>query len=234
MYVYGKNVAKELIKNQRKIKKAYLYKGMVDSTLESELLSLGVNINYLDKNGLNKIANGNHQGIVLEISDFKYLSETEMFNNLPLNPFIIILDHVEDPHNFGAIIRTSEAAGVDYIIIPKDRSVKVNSTVMKTSVGALDNVKIVEVTNLNNTIKKLKKKNVWIVGTDMENSVAYDSIDYKVPIALVIGSEGFGMSNLVKKNCDFIARIPMYGKINSLNASVAAGIMIYEVVRQRK
>lgn len=234
MYVYGKNVAKELIKNQRKIKKAYLYKGMVDSALESELLSLGVNINYLDKNGLNKIANGNHQGIILEISDFKYLSETEMLNNLPLNPFIIILDHVEDPHNFGAIIRTSEAAGVDYIIIPKDRSVKVNSTVMKTSVGALDNVKIVEVTNLNNTIKKLKKKNVWIVGTDMENSVAYDSIDYKVPIALVIGSEGFGMSNLVKKNCDFIARIPMYGKINSLNASVAAGIMIYEVVRQRK
>lgn len=234
MYVYGKNVAKELIKNQRKIKKAYLYKGMVDSALESELLSLGVNINYLDKNGLNKIANGNHQGIVLEISEFKYLSETEMFNNLPLKPFIIILDHVEDPHNFGAIIRTSEAAGVDYIIIPKDRSVKVNSTVMKTSVGALDNVKIVEVTNLNNTIKKLKKKNVWIVGTDMENSVAYDSIDYKVPIALVIGSEGFGMSNLVKKNCDFIARIPMYGKINSLNASVAAGIMIYEVVRQRK
>ena len=234
MYVYGKNVAKELIKNQRKIKKAYLYKGMVDSVLESELLSLGVNINYLDKNGLNKIATGNHQGIVLEISDFKYLSETEMFNNLPLKPFIIILDHVEDPHNFGAIIRTSEAAGVDYIIIPKDRSVKVNSTVMKTSVGALDNVKIVEVTNLNNTIKKLKKKNVWIVGTDMENSVAYDSIDYKVPIALVIGSEGFGMSNLVKKNCDFIARIPMYGKINSLNASVAAGIMIYEVVRQRK
>ena len=234
MYVYGKNVAKELIKNQRKIKKAYLYKGMVDSALESELLSLGVNINYLDKNGLNKIATGNHQGIVLEISDFKYLSETEMFNNLPLKPFIIILDHVEDPHNFGAIIRTSEAAGVDYIIIPKDRSVKVNSTVMKTSVGALDNVKIVEVTNLNNTIKKLKKKNVWIVGTDMENSVAYDSIDYKVPIALVIGSEGFGMSKLVKKNCDFIARIPMYGKINSLNASVAAGIMIYEVVRQRK
>lgn len=234
MYVYGKNVAKELIKNQRKIKKAYLYKGMVDSALESELLSLGVNINYLDKNGLNKISNGNHQGIVLEISDFKYLSETEMFNNLPLKPFIIILDHVEDPHNFGAIIRTSEAAGVDYIIIPKDRSVKVNSTVMKTSVGALDNVKIVEVTNLNNTIKKLKKKNVWIVGTDMENSVAYDSIDYNVPIALVIGSEGFGMSNLVKKNCDFIARIPMYGKINSLNASVAAGIMIYEVVRQRK
>lgn len=234
MYVYGKNVAKELIKNQRKIKKAYLYKGMVDSALESELLSLGVNINYLDKNGLNKIATGNHQGIVLEISNFKYLSETEMFNNLPLKPFIIILDHVEDPHNFGAIIRTSEAAGVDYIIIPKDRSVKVNSTVMKTSVGALDNVKIVEVTNLNNTIKKLKKKNVWIVGTDMENSVAYDSIDYKVPIALVIGSEGFGMSNLVKKNCDFIARIPMYGKINSLNASVAAGIMIYEVVRQRK
>ena len=105
---------------------------------------------------------------------------------------------------------------------------------MRTSVGALDNVCIVEVTNLNNTINKLKEKGVWIVGTDMENSVPYDEIDYKTPTALIIGSEGFGMSNLVKKNCDFIAKIPMYGKINSLNASVAAGIMIYEVVRQRK
>ena len=158
----------------------------------------------------------------------------DMLNNLPDNPFIVILDHLEDPHNFGAIIRTCEAAGTDYIVIPKDRSVSINSTVMKTSVGALDNVKIVMVTNLNTCINELKKKGIWIVGTDMENSSYYDEIDYKTPTALVIGSEGFGMSNLVKKNCDFIAKIPMKGKINSLNASVAAGIMIYEVVRQRK
>ena len=183
---------------------------------------------------MEKLEKKNHQGVILEIPDYEYLSEQDMLNNMPDKAFIVILDHLEDPHNFGAIIRTCEAAGVDYIIIPKNRSVSVNSTVMKTSVGALDNVKIVEVTNLNNTIKKLKDNGVWVVGTDLENSVSYDKIDYTTSIALIIGSEGFGMSNLVKKNCDFIANIPMYGKINSLNASVAAGIMIYEVVRQRK
>lgn len=233
MHVFGKNVAKELIFNKKEIKKAYLSKNMIGSDIEKGLQNLNVEINYLSKFELDKIDSGNHQGIILEIPDFSYLSESDMFNNLSSNPFILILDHVEDPHNFGAIIRTAEAAGVHYIVIPKNRSVRVNSTVMKTSVGALDNVKIVEITNINNTIKKLKKQGVWIVGTDMQNSVLYDNIDYKMPIALVIGSEGFGMSNLVKKNCDFIARIPMYGKINSLNASVAAGIMIYEVVRQR-
>ena len=183
---------------------------------------------------MDKLEKKNHQGVILEIPDYEYLSEQDMLNNMPDKAFIVILDHLEDPHNFGAIIRTCEAAGVDYIIIPKNRSVSVNSTVMKTSVGALDNVKIVEVTNLNNTIKKLKDNGVWVVGTDLENSVSYDKIDYTTSIAWIIGSEGFGMSNLVKKNCDFIANIPMYGKINSLNASVAAGIMIYEVVRQRK
>lgn len=234
MYVFGKNVAKELINNRRDIKKVYLSKNNIGSEIEKSLKELNVNISYLDKKELDKLEKGNHQGIILEIPDFKYLSEDDMFLNLSENPFIIILDHVEDPHNFGAIIRTAEAAGVDYVVIPKNRSVRVNSTVMKTSVGALDNVKIVEVTNINNTINKLKKNGIWIVGTDMDNSVFYDSIDYTIPIALIIGSEGFGMSSLVKKNCDFIAKIPMYGKINSLNASVAAGIMIYEVVRQRK
>lgn len=234
MYVFGRNVAKELISNKRDIKKAYLSKNIIGTDIENSLKKLGVKISYLDKKELDKLENGNHQGIILEIPDFKYLSESDMFSNLKENPFIVILDHVEDPHNFGAIIRTAEAAGVDYVVIPKNRSVRVNATVMKTSVGALDNVKIVEVTNINNTINKLKKNGIWIVGTDMDNSVFYDSIDYTLPIALIIGSEGFGMSSLVKKNCDFIAKIPMFGKINSLNASVAAGIMIYEVVRQRK
>ena len=199
---------------------------------ERNLRKTRVGIVVSDK--MDKLERKNHQGVILEIPDYEYLSEQDMLNNMPDKAFIVILDHLEDPHNFGAIIRTCEAAGVDYIIIPKNRSVSVNSTVMKTSVGALDNVKIVEVTNLNNTIKKLKANGVWVVGTDLENSVSYDKIDYTTSIALIIGSEGFGMSNLVKKNCDFIANIPMYGKINSLNASVAAGIMIYEVVRQRK
>lgn len=234
MYVYGKNVAKELINNKREIKKAYLLNTFMNSDLESLLKNAKVNIDYMDKRQLDKKVDGNHQGVVLEIDDYKYLSEKEMLENLGDNPFIVLLDHIEDPHNFGAIIRTCETAGVDYIVIPKNRSVGVNSTVMKTSTGALDNVKIVQIININQTIEKLKKKGVWIVGTDMENSSIYDELDYTIPTCIIIGSEGFGMSNLVKKNCDFIARIPMYGKINSLNASVAAGIMIYEVVRQRK
>lgn len=233
MYVYGKNVAKELINNKRNIISAYLSKNMMSSEIEKDLKNINTKITYLDKYEMDKIESGNHQGVILQIPDFKYLNINDMINNMPENPFIVILDHLEDPHNFGAIIRTCEASGVDYILIPKNRSVRVNSTVMKTSVGALDNVKIVEVTNINATIKTLKKLGIWIVGTDMENSILYNKIDYTVPIALIIGSEGFGISNLVSKNCDFIASIPMYGKINSLNASVAAGIMIYEVVRQR-
>lgn len=233
MYVYGKNVAKELINNKRNIISAYLSKNMMGSEIEKDLKNINTKITYLDKYEMDKMESGNHQGVILQIPDFKYLNINDMINNMPENPFIVILDHLEDPHNFGAIIRTCEAAGVDYILIPKNRSVRVNSTVMKTSVGALDNVKIVEVTNINATIKTLKKLGIWIVGTDMENSILYNKIDYTVPIALIIGSEGFGISNLVSKNCDFIASIPMYGKINSLNASVAAGIMIYEVVRQR-
>ena len=234
MYVYGKNVAKELIRNNKKITKAYLMNDFKDDEILDGLKKFNVIPKYMDKKNLDRIDNGNHQGIIIEIEDYKYIEEKQMLNNLPENPFIVVLDHLEDTHTFGAIIRTCEAAGVDYIIIPKDRSVKINSTVMKTSVGALDNVKIVMVTNLNNTIKNLKQKGIWVVGTDMEDSVLYDKIDYTIPICLVIGSEGFGMSNLTKKNCDFIARIPMNGKINSLNASVAAGIMIYEVLRQRK
>ena len=233
MYVYGKNVARELINNKRNIISAYLSKNMMGSEIEKDLKNINTKITYLDKYEMDKMESGNHQGVILQIPDFKYLNINDMINNMPENPFIVILDHLEDPHNFGAIIRTCEASGVDYILIPKNRSVRVNSTVMKTSVGALDNVKIVEVTNINATIKTLKKLGIWIVGTDMENSISYNKIDYTVPVALIIGSEGFGISNLVSKNCDFIASIPMYGKINSLNASVAAGIMIYEVVRQR-
>ena len=146
----------------------------------------------------------------------------------------MIIDHLEDPHNLGAIIRTCEAAGVSYIIIPKDRQVMVNSTVMKTSAGALSNVHIAVVSNLVNAISKLKDNGFWVVGTAMEDSVDYRSIDYSGKMALVIGNEGKGISRLVRESCDFVATIPMFGKINSLNASVASGIMIYEVVRNRK
>ena len=146
---------------------------------------------------------------------------------------VVILDHLEDPHNLGAIIRTCEAAGINGIIIPKDRSVEVNATVIKTSVGAIENIPVSMVTNINYTIQDLKDNGFWIVGTDMDGT-DYREIDYKGKIAIIIGNEGNGMSRIVRESCDFIAEIPMFGKVNSLNASVASGIIIYEVVRQKR
>ena len=144
-----------------------------------------------------------------------------------------MLDHLEDPHNFGAIIRTCEALGIDGIIIPNDRSVRITSTVIKTSVGATDYVKIIRVANLQVAIKKLKENGFWIVGTDMRGD-DYTKLDYNLPICLVIGNEGHGMSGVVKNNCDFIATIPMSGKINSLNASVSCGIILSQIVNSRR
>ncbi len=231
MYVYGKNVALEMIRNNKKIYKAFIYKNLKEDELINSLKKANVKINYLEKYEMNKIIDGNHQGIILDVSDYEYSDIDEFINNE--DALVVILDHLEDPHNLGAIIRTCEAASIDGIIIPKDRSVLVNGTVIKTSVGTVNNIKIATVTNLVNTIKCLKQKGFWIVGTDMKGT-NYKKIDYKGKIAIVIGNEGSGMSRLVKENVDFIASIPMYGKTNSLNASVAAGIIIYEAVSNRK
>ncbi len=231
MLVYGKNVAKETLLNNKKITKAYILEGFNDQNILSMLQKNNICINYLSKKDFLKFEKENSQGIILDIPDYEYCEIDELLDNS--NPFIVILDHLEDPHNFGAIIRTCEAAGVDGIIIPKDRSVSVNSTVMKTSAGALNNVKISMVTNLNRTIDYLKEKGLWIVGTDMTDSVPYDSVDYTVPLGLIIGSEGFGISRLVREKCDYVVNIPMNGRINSLNASVAAGILIYKIIEKR-
>lgn len=230
MYVFGKNVAIEYINKNEIIKNAYIYKNFNDIDIVNKLKNKGVKINFKEKYELDKLVQGMHQGIVLEVKDYEYAEVDEFTNNE--KSLIVILDHLEDPHNFGAIIRTSEAAGVDGIIIPKDRSVEVNSTVIKVSTGATENVKIAKVTNLVRTIESLKKQGFWIVGTDMQGE-AYDKIDYKGKIAIVIGNEGSGMSRVVKESCDFVATIPMHGKTNSLNASVAAGIIIYEAVKCR-
>jgi len=232
MIVYGRNVAKEILKNNKKVEKIILQDNFDDKDILSMIENQNLKVERLDKRGFSKFDKFSHQGIILYIEDFRY-SDVEDFMNDD-SSVIVILDHLEDPHNLGAIIRTCESAGVNGIIIPKDRSVDINSTVMKTSAGALENVKIAKVVNLTQTINKLKDNGFWIVGTDMENSVDYREIDYSGKIGLVIGSEGFGMTKMVKDSCDFIARIPMHGKINSLNASVAAGIMIYEVIRSKK
>ncbi len=225
MKVYGKNVVKEYLNEKDKIKKAYIYEKFSDTNILNQLENIPCE--YLSKFDLDKIENGNHQGVILEVEDYKYTYIDDMLDS----KIIVILDHLEDPHNFGAIIRTCEAAGINSIVIPKDRSVKVNATVMKTSAGTLENVNISVVSNLVNVIKKLKKNGFWIIGTDMEGT-DYKNIDYTGKIALVIGNEGKGISKLVEENCDFIAKIPMYGTVNSLNASVAAALVIYEAVRK--
>lgn len=224
MRVYGKNVSIEVI-NKENIRRAYISKNFKDKKIIDMLRDNKVQIKFLDRGILDKMEKGNHQGIILEIEDFDYHSLDDLGDK------IIMLDHIEDPHNFGAIIRTAEASGIDSIIIPKDRSVEVNSTVVKVSVGAIENVKISKVSNLVNTMKELKKRGYWIIGTDMIGE-DYRKIDYSGKIVIVIGNEGKGMSRLVRENCDFIASIPMRGKVNSLNASVAAGLIIYEAVRK--
>ena len=187
----------------------------------------------LDNRVLDKMCKGLHQGIILEVEDVKTYTFDEVIPNINKEyPLIVILDHLEDPHNLGAIIRSSEAFGVDAIILPNDRSVQITSTVVKTSVGTIEKIKIINVPNLNNTIKKLKDYGYWIVGTDMEGE-DYTSIDYKTKIAIVIGNEGKGISRLVSENCDYLAKIPMKGTVNSLNASVACGIFLSEIVRSR-
>ncbi len=232
MLVYGRNVARELLNKNEKVSKIILQEGFDDKNIISLIESKNIKVEYKQKREIDNLAKGVHQGILLSIPDYKYKSIEEILNDN--TSFVVILDHLEDPHNFGAIIRTCEAAGVDAIIIPKDRQVQVNSTVMKTSAGTLDDMNIVLVANLVNAIERLKDNGFWIVGTALDSNLDYRDIDYSGKKALVIGNEGKGMSQIVTKACDYIAKIPMYGKTNSLNASVASGIMIYEMIRNRK
>lgn len=226
MYIYGKNAALEALEKE-KVKKIYVYENINDKNILNRVNDSNVSICYKTKFELDNMVEGNHQGIVLEVDDYEYASLDDILKE----NIIIMLDHLEDPHNFGAIIRTCEAAGIKSIIIPKDRSVKVNGTVSKVSVGTILNVNIAMVNNLVNTIKELKDKGYWIIGTDM-NGTDFKNIDYSGKIVIVIGNEGKGMSRLVKENCDFIASIPMKGTVNSLNASVAAGLIMFEAVRK--
>lgn len=229
MLVYGKNSCEEILKQGKDIKRVYLERNFKDKVITSLIEKLKIKPVFLTKYELDEMTLGNHQGVAVDVLEFKYADIDEIIKE---NGFIVMLDHLEDTHNFGAIIRTCEAAGVDGIIIPKDRSVSVNSMVMKTSSGAAVNVKICMVTNLVQTINYLKEKGYWIYASSMDGT-SYTSEDYKTSTCIIIGNEGKGVSELVRKSADFIVSIPMIGKINSLNASVAAGIFIYEVVRQR-
>jgi len=231
MLVYGKNVAREVLNSDLNIQNIYL----LDTFNNQELLKLIKKQNLIPQiktqSEMAKMTTEPHQGIIIEIENYKFLDYETIKKDERAN-FIVVLDRIEDPRNFGAIIRTCECAGVDYIIIPNKATSDITPSVVKTSSGALANVKIVQVANLRNTLQNLKKQDFWIIGTDAEGK-NYKEIDYKGKIALVIGSEGFGLKHIVRETCDLVASIPIKGKVNSLNASVAAGIMIYEVASWR-
>jgi len=222
MQVYGKNVL--FMTNPKEIKKVYISKTRKDKEVFDYLNQNKIHYVLTDNFILDKMSKQNHQGIIIETEDFKYSELEEIIES----DFLVILDHLEDPHNFGAIIRTCEAAGVNGIIIPKDRSISVNDTVMKTSVGTLNKMKIVKVTNLVETVKKLQKENFFVYGADMEGT-DLKSCNFAEKKVLVIGNEGKGISELLKKNCDEIVMIPMKGEVNSLNASVAGAILIFKM-----
>lgn len=228
MIVYGKNSSYEVLKNYKSIKKVYLDRKFNDKKIIFLIEKLKIKPILCTKFELDEITNENHQGVIVDIEDFNYCDIDDIIKEEGL---IVMLDHLEDTHNFGAIIRTCLAAGVKGIIIPKDRSVKVNSTVMKTSSGAAIRSKICMVTNLNQTIKYLKEKGYWFYAADMYGDI-YTDVEYAPNTCLIIGNEGNGVSELVKKTADYIISIPMKGQFESLNASVATGILIYEVVRQ--
>lgn len=238
--VEGRNAVLELLETGKDINKIFIAKGEKHGSI-NKIISIAKERRIVtvevEKQKLNQMAmSDNHQGVIASVPPFNYCEVDDILDYAKQKgekPFILILDGIEDPHNLGSIIRTAETAGVHGVIIPKRRSATVNSTVYKVSAGAAEHVNIARVNNLNDTIKYLKENDVWICGTDMDAKNYYYNEKFDMPIAIVIGSEGFGMSRLVKENCDFLVKIPMKGKITSLNASVSAGIVMYEVVKQR-
>lgn len=231
MLACGKNVAREILNTNVVVKNIFLLESFNNEELLSLIKRNKIKYIYKTQSEMDKLIKENHQGIILEIEDYKFLDFNAIRNDFNAN-FIVILDRIEDPRNFGAIIRTCECAGVDYIIVPNKGNSDVTPVVLKTSSGATANSKIVKVANLTSTISKLKQMGFWIVGAEA-GGTTYTEIDYSGKIALIIGSEGFGIKKIIKDNCDFIASIPLKGKVNSLNASVAAGILIYEVLKTR-
>ena len=224
MKVTTKNVFNELKSNLDRIKKVYITPNFKDKEIIDFIKENKIPYVQIEKQKLDKMERKN-QGILIEIKDYDYKDLKDIDTN---DKKIIILDHLEDPHNFGAIIRTCESAGIKSIIIPKDRSIHITPTVLKTSTGALEYVDIYEVTNLKNAIDYLKDNGYFIYGAEADGK-NYNEIDYADKILLIIGSEGFGLSNIVRKACDEIVKIPMKGHVNSLNASVSAGILIYGI-----
>ena len=239
LVIEGRNAVLEALRSGKPMDKLYVLDGCQDGpirTIVREAKKHDVILQFVTKERLNQLSEtGKHQGVIAHAAAYEYAQVEDMLElakSRGEDPFIFLLDNIEDPHNLGAIIRTANLAGAHGVIIPKRRAVGLTATVARTSAGALNYTPVARVTNLKKTVEDLKKQGLWFVRADMDGTVMYD-LDLKGPIGLVIGNEGEGVSRLMKENCDFVAGIPMKGDIDSLNASVAAGVLAYEIVRQR-
>lgn len=237
--IEGRNPIIEALRSDRAIDKIMISNSSKEGSIKKIIgmaKEKNIVIQYVDKHKLDEISTSHsHQGVIAVVSDYKYYELDDLLkiaNEKGEDPFFIILDEITDPHNLGTIIRTADAVGAHGVIIPKRRSVHITSVVAKASAGAVEYVPVCKVTNIVNTIKQLKKEGLWIAAADMDGDVFYEQ-NLTGPIGLVIGSEGFGVSRLVKQNCDFVVKMPMIGNVSSLNASVAGGILLYEIFRQR-
>ena len=239
--VEGRNSVIELLESGKDINKIFITRGEKHGSI-NKIISMAkqrkIIIVEKDKKQMDSMAKiQNYQGVIAQVPPFEYCEIEDILEYAKSkneDPFLLILDGIEDPHNLGSIIRTAETAGVHGVIIPKRRAAAVNGTVNKVSAGAVEHMKIARVTNISDTIEKLKEEGLWICGTDINTNKYYYEQDLTGPIGIVIGNEGSGMSKLVTKSCDFLVKIPMLGKVTSLNASVSTGIVLYEAVKQRK
>ncbi|MFX3618289.1 MAG: 23S rRNA (guanosine(2251)-2'-O)-methyltransferase RlmB [Sporolactobacillus sp.] len=237
-WIVGRHPVEEAIRSGREINKVWLnkegkgYGGLLDLIKKN-----GIAVQFVPKQKLEQLAKTvQHQGVVASIAAYRYAELDDLFQLAESRgepPFFIMLDNIEDPHNLGSILRTADASGCQGVIIPKRHSVGLTAVVAKASTGAIEYVPVVRVSNLASTMEQLKKRGVWFAGTAADGETEYGSADYSLPLCLVIGNEGEGMSQLVRKKCDFLLSIPMNGEVTSLNASVAAGLLMYEVFRQR-
>ena len=238
--IFGRNAVTELLKSGRSVNKLFIAEGSRDGSIQ-QIFALaktaGIVVEFAKRDKLDKLCGGRHQGVAASAAAINYSTIEEILElaeSKHESPFLILLDELEDPQNFGAILRTSEAVGVHGVIIPKRRSVQLNATVFKTSAGAAEYVKVAQVTNVAQTLKNLRGFGLQVVGSDMSAEVDFRQADLTNGIVLVIGSEGKGMRRLTRESCDVLIKIPMVGKINSLNASVAGAVLMYEIQRQRE
>jgi 23S rRNA (guanosine2251-2'-O)-methyltransferase len=237
--IMGRNPVLEALRSERDISKIWIAEGSQKGSMQ-QVIGIAkerrVFVQFVPKKKLDQMVEGIHQGVVAQVAAYAYAEIDDLFKRAEEReepPFFILLDEIEDPHNLGSIMRTADAVGAHGIIIPKRRAVGLTATVAKASTGAIEHIPVARVTNIARTMEELKERGVWMVGTDAKGSDDYRNVDGKMAIGLVIGSEGKGMGRLVKDTCDFLIRLPMAGKVTSLNASVAASLLMYEVYRKR-